>query len=81
MGYTTDNGMVRVDFFKQSGKWFTTEAIRWAGDYYDDNLIESFAKSLRDYLGNRLSEMDAVCLEPYHDLGYPLMIKNGGWNK
>lgn len=81
MGYTTDNSMVRVDFFKPSGKWYTTEAIRWTGGYYNDNLIESFAKSLRDSLGSRLSDMDAVCLEPYRDIGYPLMIKNGGWNK
>lgn len=81
MGYTTDDSMVRVDFFKPSGKWYTTESIKWTGDYYKDNLHDSFKKSLRESLGDRLSDMDAVCLEPYHDMGYPLMIKNGGWNK
>ena len=31
MGYSEDETMVRVDFFKPSGKWYTTEAVKWTG--------------------------------------------------
>lgn len=80
MGYTTDDSMVRVDFFKQSGKWYTTESVKWVGDY-NEGIHSGFAESLRQHLGERMQDMDAVCLEPYHELEHPLMIKKGGWNK
>ena len=81
MGYTEDPAMVRVDFFKSSGKWYCTEAVKWTGGWKGaDTLIhDAFAKSLRDYLGNRLSEMDAICLHPYHEYEHPICIRNGGW--
>jgi hypothetical protein len=82
MGYSEDEAMVRVDFFKPSGKWYTTEAIKWTGAWKDGTLIhDEFAKSLRDGLGNRLKEMDAICLEPYHQNEHPIQIKAGGWNE
>lgn len=31
MGYSENSDMVRVDFFKSSGKWYTTEAVKWTG--------------------------------------------------
>jgi hypothetical protein len=82
MGYSADDEMVRVDFFKPSGKWYTTEAVEWTGDWKGEggmSIHEAFAKSLRDHLGDRLSEMDAICLEPYHEFSHPIQIKNGGW--
>lgn len=81
MGYSTEEDMVRVDFFKESGKWYTTEAIKWTGGYRDCCIIDAFSASLRNALGGRLSDMDAVCLEPYHEHSHPLKIKNGGWAK
>ena len=78
--YSDDPEMVRVDFFKSSGKWYETEAVRWTGKYKDSQIFEEFAKSLRDGLGSRLQEMDAVCLEPYHEHSHPIQIKAGGWN-
>ena len=78
MGYTEDDSMVRVDFFKSTGKWYTTEGIKWTGSCEVD-IFTGFAKSLRDALGYRLSEMDAVCLEPYHGEAFPLQIKDGDW--
>ena len=63
MGYSEDESMVRVDFFKPSGKWYCTEAIKWTGKWKGDTLIhEEFAVSLRNALGTRLKEMDALCL-------------------
>lgn len=78
MGYINDDSIVRVDFFKPSGKWYTTESIKWTGDY-DGEIFEAFAKSLRDALGTRLDDMDAICLEPYHKYTQPIQIKCGKW--
>lgn len=46
MGYSNDNTMVRVDFFKPSGKWYTTEAVKWMGWGHENLIHEAFAKSL-----------------------------------
>jgi hypothetical protein len=83
MGYSEDDSMVRVDFFKPSGKWYCAEAIKWTGAYKSEeqHIGDAFAKSLRDSLGDRLSEMDAICLEPCHEHSHPIQIKAGGWNK
>lgn len=29
--YSDNPADVRVDFFKPSGKWYTTESVRWTG--------------------------------------------------
>lgn len=82
MNYSDDPRMVRVDFFKPSGKWYTTEAVLWTGRYLGGLIHEQFAKSLNDHFGEeqRLREMDAICLEPYHINAHPIQIKNGMWN-
>jgi hypothetical protein len=85
MGFTTDERMVRVDFFKSSGKWYTTEAVKWTGEYDKGLIHREFARSLRDHLSKdfpavgdvgtpRLSGMLAVCLEPYHQHTHPIML-------
>lgn len=81
MGYSEDESMVRVDFFKPTGKWYTTEAVKWTGEYKDCCIFQSFRKSLRDHFegSNRLSDMDAICLEPYHIHAHPIILKNGSW--
>ena len=90
MGYSENPAKVRVDFFKPSGKWYCTEAVKWTGAYFVNHmngegqlLYDAFAKSLRDHFrgSNRLSEMDAICLEPYHEFCYPIHIKAGKWNE
>lgn len=40
--------MVRVDFFKPSGKWYATEAVKWVG--YDGQLDKEFKESLLAHL-------------------------------
>jgi len=76
--YIHDATSVRVDFFKPSGKWYETEAVKWIGGY-DGDIHEAFAESLRQHLGNRMCDMDAVCLEPYHRFAHPIQIKSGEW--
>lgn len=82
--YSDDPAMVRVDFWKASGKWYTTEAVKWTAGWARDScaIYEGFAKSLRDHFKDdpsKLSNMDATCLEPYHELSHPIQIKNGRW--
>ncbi len=73
MGYSAEDNMVRVDFFKPSGKWYVSEAVKWTGGYSDILLTKAFRISLHDAkLGHK--GMTAVCLEPYHEYAYPLMI-------
>ena len=84
MGYTEDPSMVRVDFFKSTGKWYTTEAVKWTGSWKgSEQLIHNaFAQSLRDHFKERptrLSDMDAICLHPYYEMEHPIQIKSGGW--
>jgi len=90
MGYSEDEFMVRVDFFKSSGKWYCTRAVKWTGSWAvkeSDNawdIHEQFAKSLRDhfkYCFYNLSDMDAICIEPYHEHSHPIQLKAGSWNK
>ncbi len=98
--YSEDPSMVRVDFFKESGKWYCTEAVKWTGktgwvhdpSKSDGSVMRAeFAKSLRDHLRHptpidiavdghvvedtyRLTDMRAVCLEPYHKNSHPICM-------
>jgi hypothetical protein len=84
MGYSDDDMMVRVDFFKETGKWYTTEAVRWLYYGIEENRsintklpMEVFKASLRKHFEDqhRLGDMIAVCLKPTHEYSYPLMIR------
>ena len=77
MGYTTKEGMVRVDFFRPSGKWYTTEAICMVDGYNDLPIHVAFKQALQRTLKGRLNEMDAICLEPYHQHEHPIQLKAG----
>jgi len=76
MGYSDNPARVRVDFFKDNGKWYTTEAVEmmdWSGETYT-----TFQRSLKAHLNGRLKGMWAVCLDPYSDKGFPLMVRVEG---
>jgi hypothetical protein len=55
--YSDDASMVRVDFFKPSGKWYCTEAVRWTGPYHSKDeatgkitlIHDAFAVSLAEH--------------------------------
>jgi hypothetical protein len=92
--YSDDADSVRVDFFKPSCKWYTTEAIKWTAEYSSDGygsptgkprlLHDIFSGLLLSNLFNketqrvRLAGMWAVCLDPYHEHTHPLMIRVPG---
>lgn len=84
MGYSDAENSVRVDFFKESGKWYTTEAVKWltwkgwTPEGEGKHIHAAFAEALNAAgigLGGRLTGMTAVCLEPYHENAHPLMVK------
>jgi hypothetical protein len=75
MHYCDNGRSVRVDFFKESGKWYTTEAVIWDGPYTEGLLHDIFEDVLKRHLKGRLSGMWAVCVEPYHEHACPLMLK------
>ena len=83
MGFTTNEGMVRVDFFEPSGKWHATKEMYWDGFYsvvYDKNeaaelMHATFSRCLEKSCGDCFRDMIAVCLEPYQERTYPIMIK------
>lgn len=77
MGYSVEDHMVRVDFFKPSGKWYCSEAVAWTGGYTGD-IHTAFRKSLMDSVGGRYKGLDVVCLEPYHEHSHPIQIKSWG---
>jgi len=75
--YSDNPGMVRVDYWKPSGKWYMTEAVQWTGRYNGkDALIhEAFADSLAAHFKGRvLDDFRATCLEPYHEHAHPISL-------
>ena len=47
--YSDDSRSVRVDFFKPSGKWYTTEAVSWDAPY-DGQCLDAFKIALARHL-------------------------------
>jgi hypothetical protein len=74
--YTSKTSMVRVDFFKESGKWYSTEEMNWL--LYKGDIIEIFLMSLSVAFQERFTGMYAVCLEPYHENAHPIMVRHEG---
>lgn len=82
MHYSNQPSMVRVDFWKPSGKWYATEEMPFLYGWGENKLLihEAFKRSLKVCFGNRFSGMDVTCLEPYHEHSRPIQLK-AGWNK
>jgi len=75
VSHFSDNpASVRVDFFKPGGKWGYTEAVIMDEGYTDTSIHRAFAKALHKHLEGRMKGMIAVCLEPYHEYSFPLML-------
>jgi hypothetical protein len=75
--YSCDPRSCRVDFFKDTGKWYETEAVVFLGGYVggpNNPILEDFRRSLNAHLNGRLKGMQAVCLSPYHENSHPISI-------
>ena len=82
MGYTTNSSHVRVDRFKESGKWYDTLEINMENHYDDLNIYKALRDSINEtmqfenYVQRWLSQGGSfVCLEPYHQHSHPVMLK------
>lgn len=78
--YSDNPGMVRVDFFKPSGKWYMTEAHDMSG-YYDSPEahlgIERMLSVSRDGRPYWWRQFTVVVSEPHHKNAHPQMIVSG----
>jgi hypothetical protein len=74
MNYSNNPEEVRVDFFKESGKWCATEVLKFDSYYSKDEIItDTFKRCLKEQFPNNYRDMIAVCLDPYHEHAHPLM--------
>ena len=82
--YAENPASCRVDFFKPSNKWYTTEAVIFPSDTWKEgnpkdgtwvHPVDKFKRILCEHLKGRLKGMWAVCLEPYFEHSWPLMVK------
>lgn len=71
--YSDNPGMVRVDYFRPSGKWYMTEAHDMTGYYDTSDPYSAVEQALRD-AGRWLPHFTIVVREPYHQYSYPVMI-------
>jgi hypothetical protein len=73
--YIENPNSCRVDFFKQGGKWYTTEAVIFQSEDYSGTLIhDAFKNALREEVPNQYLGMRAICLEPYHQHCHPISL-------
>lgn len=81
MGYSMNEGCVRVDIFKPSGKWYETFAVDMR-EFYRGDIIDALKKGMdknpdlserwRGWLDNGGL---IVCLEPYHQHSHPICLR------
>ena len=76
--YSNDPAMVRVDFWKESGKWYATEQIEFA-EYNDPDMWKVLEEGIRKKLtrdNGRIAYagMRATCLAPYHVHSHPISL-------
>lgn len=75
--FSEHEDLVRVDFFKPSGKWVTTREMQFLA--YSGDIHDWFRRSINSMKGSSgYQGLTAVCLEPYHEHAHPIMLKVGG---
>lgn len=69
--WSEDESSTRVDIFKESGKWYTTVAVKM--NYREPIIHDAVRKGLATRLEpGQFSGMMAVCIEPYHEHSHPV---------
>jgi len=71
--YSDSPGMVRVDFFKPSGKWYMTEDLDMY-DFWDELIPHDAVEKALERNGRNLKHFTRVVLQPYHRNAYPVML-------
>ena len=73
--YSASPNDCRVDFFKPSGKWYSTESIEFHSNDYHSHPSDALKIALLKHLNGRMSGMTAVCLHPYVENQFPVMVQ------
>lgn len=77
--YSNAPGMVRVDFYKLTGKWYMTEAVDMDKHYADSSIYHAVEESIKEAFpetGERwLDQFVVVVAEPYHKNAYPILLQ------
>ena len=80
MHYSENPGNVRIDIFKEHGKWYTTEVIKM-NNYYEQLTVKAVISACLDKFYDPktkkllFKDMWVVCLEPYCKYEFPVMFK------
>lgn len=76
--YSENPGMVRVDYWKPSGKWYMTEAIDMSDYWGLPDLFKAIELSLDESRPTRepgwWRQFTVTVSEPYHEKAYPVMF-------
>lgn len=75
--YSNSPNMVRVDYFKKSGKWYETLELNMDKGWDKDLLMHDGIRKAMKEQGLSRSEFFAVILDPYHENSYPVMLIPG----
>ena len=76
--YSDNPGMVRAEFFRPSGKWYTTEALDMNKFYREATPIDAVIAALeihREMSNNYI----IIVTEPYHKNPYPVCLTPGSY--
>jgi hypothetical protein len=68
---------VRVDFFREQGKWYATEQLSMVDVYNYPSIHDAVRHALDVKFGKRYDDMWAVVLDPYHRHSHPVMLMKG----
>ena len=77
MNYTQKENHCRIDIWKESGKWYTTEEVVFRkGDYKDCLIHDALKHAIMDdeYIRGHYKGMRITCLQPYHQYSHPISI-------
>ena len=74
--YCKEPNNCRVDFWKESGKWYEDEEIVFRNEDYHGCIFKAFKNALSDHahVAKSYIGMRATCLEPYHEHSHPISI-------
>jgi len=81
MGFSIHDSHVRVDRFKESGKWYDTLEVDMSGVWDHWNIAEALTIAIDEaFGGNYVAGWIAqggsfVCLEPSHKHAHPVMLR------
>ena len=95
--YSNNPGLVRVDLFKPSGKWYATGSIDMSEHYNDAGLHEAILVACEQQRVGEGSQEGwpvmvpprewlsdggtIVCLQPYHEHSHPIMLTSETFQK